>query len=468
MATVKTTALISCAEAASLTREATTELYGEHINSIYAQTAEPFGLLRRYVRAEGLFLWDDRGRRYYDFFNGFGCLNLGHNHPHVIGALQNALAAGVPMIHQLSPSPYESALAHNLAALLPGDLSVSYFQNSGSEAVEAAVKLARLSTGRTAIVCADNAYHGRTLGALTLTGMAAYRTPFEPLLPHVDRVPYDDDRALEARLAKGDVAALVIEPIQGQGGVRVPRDQYLRLARELCTKYGTLLVLDEVQTGMGRTGTLFAFEHAGAIPDVLLSSKSLGGGVMPISACTTTPAIWNRAYGTLKNFVLHSSTFSGNALACVAGLAALDTLIEERLVENCAAQGAYFLDRLSTLRSKHQAIREVRGRGLMIGIVFDLSTWNPLARLSHTVIDAISPKIVTAYIASRLLNDHGIIVPPTLTHEHLVRVYPPLTVDREAIDYFVEALDAVCASLGGYQHVLASVTPKLLKYQLGA
>lgn len=456
---------IPLTEVAAFTARRTMDLHAAHINSIFPRSAEPLKLLRRYVRAEGMYLWDDDGARYHDFFNGFGCLNLGHNHPRVTAALRDALDASLPMIHQLSPSPYEAALAHNLAALLPPELSVSYFQNSGSEAVEAAIKLARIATGRRAVVSAINAYHGRTLGALSLTGMPHYSRPFEPLLPEAEQLPFGDAAAIERRLARGDVAALFLEPIQGQGGVHVPDDSYLTRARELCSRHGTLLVFDEVQTGFGRTGRLFAFEHAGAVPDVLLTSKSLGGGLMPLSAITTSERVWTKAYGTLKRFVLHGSTFSGNTLACVAGLAALEAIVEERLAERAAEQGQYFFSRLAELKTRHPCIKEVRGRGLMIGIIFDLGSWNPLSGLSHVLIDAISPKIVTAYLASRLLNEHRIIVPPSLTDEYLLRVYPVLAITRDQIDYFVDALDQVCGSIGRYDQVLLDVVPRLIRSQ---
>jgi putrescine aminotransferase len=369
------------------------------------------------------------------------------------------------MIHQLSPSAYSSVLAHNLAALLPRPLEVSYFMNSGSEAVEAALKLARMATGRRSLLAAKNSYHGRTAGALSLTGMEHYRTPFEPLLRDVERIPFNDEEALESALSTGRYAAIFLEPVQGQGGVNVPADSYLPRARQLCSRYGTLLVIDEVQTGFGRTGRMFAFEHSGIVPDIVVTSKSLGGGVMPLSACTTSRELWNKAYGTLKRFVLHSSTFSGNTMACIAGLAAIETIVEEGLLENCTAQGEYFLQRLHELRRRYPVIAEVRGRGLMIGLVFDLSCGNPVDGLSHTLIDAISPKIVTAYLASRLLNGHGILVPPSLTEEYLLRVYPPLTVQREDIDYFIDALGQLCASLGGYTEILQSVLPSLVKYR---
>ncbi len=460
--------LLSLDDALALDREQVVNLYSRHVNSVLAQTAAPFGLLRNYVKAEGTFLWDDSGRRYYDFFNGFGCLNLGHNHPRVVGALRRALDRSLPMIHQLSPSAVMVALAHNLSALLPEDLSVSYFMNSGSEAVEAAIKMARIATGRKRFLAAHNSYHGRTLGALTLTGMEQYRAPFEPLAAGVEHVAYNDIAALRARLACGEFAALFLEPIQGQGGVRVPDPDYLPQARELCNRYGTLLVFDEVQTGFGRTGDTFAFEFSNTVPDILLTSKSFGGGVMPLSACTTSPEIWTKAYGTLKKFVLHSSTFSGNTLACVAGMAAIEALINEHVIENCREQSEYFFARLRQLKEKYPVIKEIRGRGLMIGLVFDLANWNPLGPPSRAIIDAISPKIVTAFIAARFLNDHGIIVPPSLTDEYLLRIYPPLTVRRENIDYFIAALEQVCASLGGYQNLLQKTLPKLIRYRVGA
>jgi putrescine aminotransferase len=458
--------LISVDQALELHDETYLDLYTRHINSVFVQTVVPLKLARKYVRAQGSYLWDDEGNKYYDFFNGFGCLNLGHNHPNIIRALQKVLEQQIPIIHQLVPSYLAAALAHNLATLLPDPLEVSYFLNSGSEAIEASIKLARNYTGRKYLLSTYNSYHGKTLGALSLTGMSHYRIPFEPLLPYVEHIPFGDRERMEEQLKTKKYAAVYLEPIQGQGGINVPPEGYLQRVRELCTHYGTLFVLDEVQTGMGRTGKMFAFEHDAVVPDILILSKSLGGGVMPLSACITTQKIWHRVYGSLKKFLLHTSTFSGNGMACMSGLATITTLVEENLCENCAQQGAYFTSELMRLKEKHKVIADIRGKGLMIGVTFDLSDWNLLNDLSHMLIDTISPKIVTSYISSRLLNEYQIIVPSSLTDEYLVRVFPPLNVKRDEIDYFISSFDRLCESLSTYNNVLKEIIFKFVKYYL--
>jgi putrescine aminotransferase len=451
--------------ALALGREAYLALYARHVNPVFVELAEPFHLLRKYVRAQGSRLWDEDGGCYLDFFGGFGSLNLGHNHPKVVNALRKAIDCQLPLIHQLSPSPVQAALARSLASLLPPPLEVCFFASGGSEAVEASLKLARGFSGRKKLLSTLRGYHGRTMGALSLTGMEKYQEPFEPLVPLADKIPYGDSSSLEQRLRGGEYAAFFLEPIQGQGGIHLPPAGYLETAADLCRRHGTLLVLDEVQTGMGRTGKMFAFEHASVVPDVLVLSKSLGGGVMPLSACITTPRIWGKVYGSIGTFLLHGTTFGGNTLACVSGLAAIEALVEERLWENARIQGDYLRAELERLRQKHPALAEIRGLGLMVGVVFDLKA-GPLNPVARSLIDAISPRMVTSYIASVLLNEHRIIVSPSLTDEHLIRIYPPLNVSRSEIDEFVSALDQTCGALRGYGDLLARTVRRFLAHRL--
>ncbi len=458
--------LLSLDDALALDGAETCALYARHINPVFVENSLPMGLVRRYVRAEGLYLWDDAGRRYADFFSAFGCLNLGHNHPRVLAALRAVQERGLPLLHQLSPAPLAAALAHNLARLLPEPLRMCSFQSSGSEVVDAALKLARAFTGRAAALAAHGSYHGNTLGALALTGMPRYREPFGPQAVAVDYVDFGDPAQLEERLRTRAYAALFLEPIQGQGGVRVPPPGYLAEARRLCERHGTLLVFDEVQTGLGRTGTLFAFEHEGAVPDVLLLSKSLGGGVLPISACITSRRVWSRVYGSRKTFALHSSTFAANGAACAAALATLEALHDEKLVENSARLGSYLAAELRRLRARHAVIAEVRGRGLMAGVRLDLSGRGLLPGVAHRAIRLITPKMVTSHAAARLLAQ-GFVVTPSLTDEHVLRIFPPLIVGRAEIDAFIAAFDTLCASLGGYTRVLGDTVGRFAGQRLG-
>jgi putrescine aminotransferase len=439
------------------------DLYAKHVNHVFVESLEPLRLSRRYVAAKGIHLWDEKGDKYYDFFNGFGCLNLGHNHPKIVAALRRAIDLEWPMVHQMVPSRFEAALAASLTSLLPKPLQVCYFQSSGSEAIDASIKIARGATGRQHLLAADNAYHGMTIGALSLTGIGQYGRPFEPLMPLVDRVPFGDAAAAEKALGTGKYAALFLEPILGQGGITVAPDGYLERVRAACDRFGTLLVLDEVQTGMGRTGKMFAFEHHCITPDVLVLSKSLGGGMMPLSAYVTTKAIWDRVFGSLRTFQLHESTFSGNTLACVAGLATITTLVEENLCAHCAAQGANFEAGLRRLMARNKIVAEVRGRGLMIGVRLDLEAGSLLSGASKQILGPLASKMVTAHVASRLLNEFNVIIGPSLTDECVLRLFPPLNVTSDEIDYFLSAFDAVCGSLGTYSQVFRTIAPHFVR-----
>lgn len=455
--------LISIDQALGMQKETYLDLYARHINRFIVDTVVPLQLVRKYVRAQGIYLWDDEGNKYYDFFNGYGCLNLGHNHPRIMNAIQKALEQQIPMIHQLVPSSLAAALAHNLAALLPGPLEAFYFQNSGSEAIEASIKLVRNYTGRKYLLAADSGFHGMTLGALSLTGLSHYRIPFGPLLPFIQHVPFGQIEPLAEELKSKKYAAVYLEPIQGRGGINVPPADYLAKVRQLCDRYGTLFVLDEVQTGMGRTGKMFAFEHYHVVPDILIISKSLGGGVMPISACITTKKIWQKVYGSLEKFLLHSSTFSANTMACICGLATISIMAEEKTCENCTRQGQYFKVELLRLQEKYPVIAEIKGMGLMIGINFDFSNRNPLNNLTEHLSKKISAKVVTAYIASRLLNEYNIIVPTSLADNYIIRVFPPLNVTKEEIDYFITSFGRLCGSLGSYSQILKETALKFIK-----
>jgi acetylornithine/LysW-gamma-L-lysine aminotransferase len=309
------------------------------------------------VRGEGASLWDAHGRRYVDLGATHGVGNLGACHPDVVRAVRDQAGE---LLHLGSgyASPVRDALVGKLVGLLPPRLSAVFLSNSGTEAVEAAIKIARSATGRPKVVAALRGFHGRTLGALSATWRKELKEPFEPLVPEFVHVPFNDPAALDA--AVDDRTALVLlEPVQGEGGVHVADASYLRAARAAADRHGALLGFDEVQTGLGRTGRNFAFEHASVVPDLLTLAKSLAGGV-PIGATVTTAEVESRFRGS------HHSTFGGNPLACAAGVAALDVLVRERLAERAATLGGAAIGRLSALVGPK--VREVRGLGLMIGV----------------------------------------------------------------------------------------------------
>jgi putrescine aminotransferase len=401
-----------------------------------------FGLLdfdKLYVRAEGSYVWDSEGNRYLDFLGGYGSLNLGHNHPRVIEALQQV--ATLPNLLQASMGAAASSLAHNLAKVTPGKLNNTFFCNSGAEAVEGAIKLARIATGRPRIVSCNSGFHGKTMGSLSVTGREKYQKGFEPLLPACNVVEFCSLDSLEAQLSSKDVAGFIVEPIQGEGGIIVPPDGYLKGAQDLCRRYGTLLIADEIQTGLGRTGTLFAVEHDGVEPDILCLAKSLGGGIMPIGAVITTEELWSKAYGGIEKCLLHTSTFGGNTWAAAAGLAALEVILEENVPQRAAEMGAYLMEGLKGLQERYPIIREVRGRGLLVGIEFEQPAKGVMAKLAGSV-NKLSSEYLGAMVAGVLLNDHKIITAFTLNNPNVIRLEPSLLVTREELDMVVSALEA--------------------------
>ncbi len=324
------------------------------------------------VRGKGTFLWDAEGRRRVDLGASHGVGNLGASHPEVVRAIRDQAAE---LIHLGSgyASPVRAAFVEKLVALLPGSFGPVFLSNSGTESVEAAIKIARSATGRPKVVAALRGFHGRTLGSLSATWRRELREPFEPLVPEFVHVPYNDPAALEAAV-DDRTALLLLEPVQGEGGVHPASPAYLRAARSAVDRAGALLAFDEVQTGLGRTGRMFAFQHSGVVPDLLLLAKSLAGG-FPIGATVTTPEVEQRFRGT------HHSTFGGNPLACAAGLAALEVLVRERLAERAELLGRRGIERLEGLVGPK--VREVRGLGLLIGVELRERVAPVLARLEE-------------------------------------------------------------------------------------
>src|SRR3954468_15182536 len=325
------------------------------------------GFDRVFTRAEGAHYWDTDGNRYLDFLSGFGVAAVGRNHPVVRRALHDVLDADLADMLQFDLPLLPGLVAEKLLALAPG-MDRIYFCNSGSEAVEAALKFARCATSRPRIVYCSHAYHGLTTGALSVNGAKEFRKGFDPLLPDT-AVPFGDLDALEKQLKRGDVAAFLVEPIQGKG-VHIPPPGYLRAARELLHKYGALLICDEVQTGIGRTGRFFAYEHDDVQPDIITVAKALSGGYVPVGATMAREGIFEKVFSTLDRVFVHASTFMGNQLAMTAALATLSVLDDEQLVANAERRGEELLAGLRSIAADHSIIADIRGRGLMIAIEF--------------------------------------------------------------------------------------------------
>ncbi|MFD1215409.1 aminotransferase class III-fold pyridoxal phosphate-dependent enzyme [Microbulbifer celer] len=461
-------------------REASLARFRRHINPLLAEFYQFNHCERVFQSGSGCTLTDLDGTRYLDFVAGYGCLNTGHNHPQVTAAIQAYLTAGHPTFVQYVSVPYHTTLlAERLSQLAPGDLSRVFFSNSGTEAVEAAIKLALAATDGGRLLYCENGYHGKTLGALSVTGRQRHRNAFEPLLPQCSEIPFGCLESLETELRRGDVRALVIEPIQGEGGAIVPADGYLSEVRRLCTHYGALLILDEVQTGLGRTGKLFCCEWENVVPDILVLSKSLSGGAIPIGATLCSPTLWDTAYGSIDRCILHTSTFGGGNLAAATALATLDVIEEENLAENARLVGARLLDALREIAAQYPFIHAVRGRGLMLAIEFCQSfegsiestvqelahrlPWTP--RSSYRMLPDSAKRHLDKAIAelessmqdmfvlrfvSKLSQEHGILTFLTANSNRIMRIQPPLVLTEAEASQFILAFDNVCRDMSTF------------------
>ncbi len=447
--------LIGLQEAMQLERREISDLYKQYANPGLAAMMGLINFNKKFVRAEGVSVWDDEGKEYLDFLGGYGALNFGHNHPYIIDSVRQA--EELPNLLQASLGTLYAALAYNVAQITPGELCRSFFGNSGAEAVEGALKLARASTRKTRIIHCEGSFHGKTLGALSVTGKSKYQDPFKPLVPGCEAVPFGDLNALEAKLKKGDAAAFIVEPIQGEGGVHIPEPGYLSGVRDLCSRYETLLIFDEIQTGFARTGTTFACQWDSAVPDIMCLGKSLGGGVAPISAFTTTEEIWDEAFGGMEKCALHTSTFGGNARACAAGIAAIELMIKEELAEQARGKGAYLLQGLRDLQEKYPAmIKEVRGRGLLIGIEFNQISGGFLNKITKGKFGKLAEEYLGALVAGELMNGYQIITAYTLNNPNVIRFEPPLIVSREQMDRLLHALDDIFKKHGSVWSLILS------------
>lgn len=403
--------------------EETIGKYEKYINPAQAKLFRFMGLASVEGHAEGWTITDSEGREFIDCLGGYGMFALGHRHPKVVEAVEKALHT-MPMCGKVLFNRPMADLAEALAEITPGDLQYSFFVNSGTEAVEGCLKVARLATKRKKFVAANNAFHGKTMGSLTATGRDLYRDPFKPLLEGFTHVPFGDIAAMEAAVDE-ETAAVILEPIQGEGGIIVPPAGYLRQVKELCEAKGALFIADEVQTGIGRTGAWFGVNHEDVKPDLMACAKALGGGVMPIGAIIGTPRAWQ---GLIEAPFLHTSTFGGNQLACAAGVAAISVIKEENLLERGAETGAYLKAGLERIAAEFPSvISEVRGRGMMIGIELT--------------------KEGAGGMLMSLMIDKSIIVAYTLNNPKVIRMEPPLIMPKEVIDYVLEQFrDAVATT----------------------
>ncbi|HZE05396.1 MAG TPA: aspartate aminotransferase family protein [Solirubrobacteraceae bacterium] len=418
------------------------ELAARHLDSSLVDVLRILGFDREYVSARGSYLYDAAGRAYLDFHTGEGFASLGHNHPDVRDVLVAASRADLVDGVQIHYSVLAGMLAEAISQRLPAGLEAVFFASSGAEAVDSAMKFARAATGRPRLLSCDSSFHGVTLGPLSLVGDEFFKEGFGPLLPGCGRVGFGDLERLEAELRRRDVAAFIVEPIQGRE-VTLPPDGYLRAAQDLCRRYGTLFVADEVQTGLGRTGRWFALEHSGLEPDIVLVGKALSGGYMPVAAMVTTRRIFDRAVGTLERSYVHQSTFGRNRLSMAAGLATLRVIERDGLVEHAERVGDALLAGLRDLQARYEMLKEVRGRGLMIGIELGAPR-SRLARLNWRLMHMASEGLFPQLIVIPLHRDHGVITMAAGKND-VIKLLPPLTLSEPEAARFLEALDAVLA-----------------------
>lgn len=392
-------------------------MYRDYVNPDLARVMRITGLGSVEDHAQGCWVWDNNGQKYLDMAGGYGVFCVGHSHPHVIKAIEKQLKK-MSLSSKLFFTEAQARLAKKLAEITPGDLQYTFFCNSGTEAVEGALKIARLVTNRITFVAMNNAFHGKSTGGLAVSGRPNYRVPFEPLMPEVRHIPFGDIKALEEAV-DDTVAAVIVEPVQGEGGIHVAPEGYLQAIRRVCDEHSTLFIADEVQTGFGRTGKMFAVEHWNVCPDILLVAKALSGGVIPIGAFIGTPKVWSAFKGRP---LIHTSTFGGSPLACTAGLATLEVYEEEDLCHKSATSGAYLKDGLEKLAAKYpDLIVEARGLGLLLGI--------------ETVKEEYAGAIISEMARRHIMAVY------TLNQPKVIRFEPSLNIKREELDLCLQSLE---------------------------
>ncbi len=452
--------LISLEQALHAERDEVIRQHERHLNPRMMKVYEFIGLDNIPVRASGPYFWDADGRQYIDFLSAFATLAFGHNPPRLLAALRRVHEIDFPNMAE-GPSPLAGALAENLATLAPGNLNRVFFANSGTETVDAAIKFARAATGRPVIVACKGGYHGRSIGALSVTDRPDYRENFEPLLPHIQFIPFGDADALRTALSARTAAGFIFEPIQGESGMVVPPPDYLRQVRKICTEFGTVMIADEIQTGLGRTGRMFAMDHDGVAPDCLLLGKALGGGVAALSALVTSDDLWYASKGDAPQSPFHISTYAGNSAACAVGIVSLEMLSEPGFLEQAAASGDYLMARLKDLQSRQPLIAGIRGRGLMLGIeLAPPGILRSLGKLQNS--DA--RYLLSGMVLRQLIADFGIVTAITLHNADVLRVQPPLNVERETIDRFVDALEATLAYVRNFSKSFLKSVPDIMRF----
>ena len=446
------------------------ELHEKYVNRTLATVLKTIGFDKCYKRAKGAYLYDAEGNEYLDFISGYGVYGMGRNHPVIAKALKDAIDLDLPNMVQLDCAQLSGLLAERIVKLHNNKLTACFFCNSGTEANEGAIKFARAHTKKPKIISMDGGYHGLTYGSMSVTKTPHFQEGFGPFLPETDVIKFNDIQGLEEKLQKGDVAAFIAEPVIGHG-VDIPSDDFFPKAQELCHKYGALFIMDEVQTGFGRTGKMFAYQHWNLEPDIVTMAKALSGGYVPCAAFITTRDIHQSVFSPLENCVKHSTTFGRNNLAMVCGLATISVLENEGLIENCAKMGALLKQKLEALKQKHSYIKEVRGLGLMIAIEFQ-EPKGILQKAAWKALKAANNSLFTQMIVTSLMDNYRIITQVTSHEVHAVKLLPPFVIGEAEVDKFVNAFDETLSAASnpagplwkfGKRLIAASMENKKLK-----
>lgn len=453
------------------------DLLDEHINPAYAAVLRTIGFDANYVRGQGAYLYDDHNRRYIDCLGGYAVFNVGRNHPVIRDAIRQAMDLDLPNLPGVGTFRTAGLLARELLKVVPGacggigsgerarggELDTVYFTNSGTEGCEVALKYARAATGRSRVIYCSRSYHGLTLGALSVNGNHEFREPFGKLLEGTTEIPFNDLEALERELVRGDVACFMVEPIQGKG-VNMPSDEYLRGASELCAKHGSLFALDEVQTGYGRTGKMFACEHFGGgqtwVPDIMVTAKALSGGYIPVCAVFSKRWIHTKVFPSMAKCSVQQSTFGMNDLAMAAGLATLHVLREERLIEHAASVGERLMGRLRGMVGKHQMVKEVRGKGLMIGIEY-AEPKSLTLRAGWNLLHKMDQSLFCQALLMPLMTEHRILCQVAGYRLDVIKLIPPLVLSEADADEVADAFEAVTAACHRFPGPVWEVGTKL-------
>src|SRR3954452_3720557 len=418
------------------------QLHERHLNRTLVAAQRVIGFDKVYARAEGAYLYDMDNAAYLDFLSGYSVFNIGRNHPAIKKAIRDVLELDLPNMVQMDCSLLSGLLAEAITKRTPPHLDAGFFCNSGTEAMEGALKFARAATQRKRVLSLEGAFHGLSLGSLSLMGCESFTEGFGPLMEGFEtRIALDDIETLERELAKRDVAAFVIEPVQGKG-CKSPATDFFERAQELCRKYGTLLLCDEIQTGLGRTGKMFGFQHWNLEPDIITLAKSLSGGYVPCGAIVTRREIYQKTFSRMDRCVVHSTTFGRNNLAMACGLAALEVIDDEKLVENSAKMGALLMERVEALKEKHSFIKEVRGKGLIIAIEFQEPNELKL-KMGWKLLHKVDKVLFAQMVVTQMLSKHRILTQVAGHAMDVLKILPPLMIGEREVDRFVNALDEV-------------------------